>query len=253
MKMKKKAIFYLAMLLSVFANAQQSAVVSGGVATGTNGTITFSIGQLIDDSYSSGNYAITLGVQQPYEVSDPLPVQLLSFKAVLQGNQALLTWKTAHEQNSKSFEVEKKPATSNDFSFLASLAAKGNNGDEVYNYRDNSLTEGITYYRLKKVDNNGLSNYSQIVLVNLQSSNSATLKVYPNPALTQMNIAFNAKESKKYNLQLIDALGRTVISKQISCIQGSNTISWNIAELSAGEYILKAVETEITPVKIIKK
>ena len=251
--MKKYVLLvYVTILFTIFANAQQSPVAAGGVATGTNGTVTFSIGQLVDDTYSSGNYTITPGVQQPYEVSDPLPLQLLSFTAALQGNQALLTWKTAHEQNANSFEVEKKAATSNDFSFLASLAAKGNNGDEVYQYTDHSLTEGVTYYRLKEVDKNGLDNYSQIVLVNLQSSNTATLKVYPNPVLTQMNITFNATENKTYQLELVDALGRTVINKQVSCIKGSNTINWNVAQLTAGEYILKAVGTEISPIKIIR-
>ena len=250
-QIKKYIALPLLIAIGHLAIAQQSPVSAGGVATGTSGTVSFSIGQLVDDTYSSGNYTITPGVQQPYEVYDPLPLQLLSFTAALQGNQALLTWKTAHEQNANSFEVEKKAATSNDFSFLASLAAKGNNGDEVYQYTDNLLAGGVTYYRLKEVDNNGLNNYSQIVLVNLQSTNTTTLKVYPNPVLTQMNISFTASESKMYQLQLVDALGRTAISKQVACQLGSSTINWNVAQLAAGEYTLKAVG--IAPVKIIKK
>jgi hypothetical protein len=231
------------------AIAQQSPVSAGGVATGTNGSASFSIGQLVDDTYSSGSYAVTAGVQQPYEIYNPLPLRFLSFTATLRGDKTLLIWKTAQEQNTNHFEIEKKTQVNNDFSFLASVST---NRAEEYKYNDNSLSEGVTYYRLKEVDNNGLYNYSQIILVNLQSSNAASLKVYPNPLLTQMNIVFNATEYKTYQLVLVDASGRIVISKQVSCFQGSNSINWNVAQLKAGEYILKAVGTDLSPVKIIK-
>ena len=248
----KKLIIPLFILIVHLASAQQSPVAAGGVATGTNGNVSFSIGQLVDDTYSNGKNAITPGVQQPYEVSNPLPLRFVSFTATLLSNQTLLNWKTANEQNTNHFEIEKKVTSGNDFSVLGTVIAKEYTVDGEYQYIDHSLTEGVTYYRLKEVDNNGQDNYSQIVLVNLQSSNQTTLKVYPNPVLTQMNINFNATENKTYNLQLINVLGRTVISKQVYCIQGSNTINWNVAQLATGEYILKAVETEISPVKIIR-
>ena len=245
---KKTLILPFLIVLGHLAVAQQSPVSAGGDAKGTTGTISFSIGQLVDDTYSSGSNTVTEGLQQPYEVSNPLPLQLLSFTASLQGNQALLTWKTTHEQNVHHFEVEKKVSSSNNFSFLASLSAKG--GDELYHYSDNLVTEGVTYYRLKEVDNNGLGSYSQLVLVNMASCKIASLKVYPNPVITQLNITFNATESKTYQLQLVDALGRTVINKTVSCQAGNNTINWNVAQLAAGTYTLKAVG--IAPIKIIK-
>jgi len=250
--MKKLYLLSFALMFMVFANAQQSPVAAGGVATGTNGSVSFSIGQLVDDTYSNSSNTITTGVQQPYEISDPLPLQWLSFTAKLQGNQALLTWKTANEQNTNHFEVEKKAATSNDFSFLVSVATNLNSENESYQYADNTLTEGVTYYRLKEVDNNGLDNYSQVVFVNLQSSNATTIKVYPNPVVTLMTINFNAAENKTCQLQLIDGLGRTVLSKQVACVVGNNSVQWNVAQLAAGEYTLKAVGTDMRPVKIIR-
>lgn len=250
--MRKNTLLYLAMLLTVFATAQQSPVAAGGIATGNNGTVSFSIGQLVDDTYTNGSYTISQGLQQPYEVVDPLPLQLLSFTAMLKGKQTLLNWKTTNEQNTDHFELERKLSKENSFSFLATIKAKRNSSEALYQYADNLLTTGVTYYRLKEIDNNGLNNYSQVVLVNLQTTNTATLKVYPNPVLTQMNIIFNSAENKSYQLQLVDALGRTVISKQVACQLGSNTINWNVAKLAAGEYTLKALGTAVSPIKIIK-
>ena len=250
--MKKNSLLYLAMLLTVFATAQQSPVAAGGIATGNNGTVSFSIGQSVDDTYTNGSYTISQGLQQPYEVVDPLPLQLLSFTAMLKGKQTFLNWKTTNEQNTDHFELERKLSKDNSFSFLATIKAKGNNSEALYQYTDNLLVAGVTYYRLKEVDNNGQNNYSQIVLVNLKTTNVTMLKVYPNPVITQMNINFNASENKSYQLQLVDALGRTVISKQVACLLGNNTINWNVANLAAGEYTLKAVGTEMSPIKIIK-
>ncbi len=255
MNLHKKKTFLLPIVLlgiSTLSQAQQSSVAAGGDTKGTNGTVSYSIGQLVDDTYSDGNNTVTQGVQQPYEVSNPLPLQLLSFTASLQGNQALLTWKTTHEQNVHHFEVEKKASVSNNFSFLASLPAKGGNGNELYRYNDNLVTEGVTYYRLKEVDNNGLDSYSQLVLVNMALSKIASLKVYPNPVITQLNITFNATESKTYQLLLVNALGRTVINKTVSCQAGNNTINWNVAQLAAGTYTLKAVGIDVAPIKIIR-
>ena len=250
--MRNSLILLMYFSISQVAVAQQSPVVAGGDSKGTNGTVSYSIGQLMDDTYTDGNNTVTQGVQQPYEVSNPLPLQLLSFTASLQGNQALLTWKTTHEQNVHHFEVERKTSVSNNFSYLASMPAKGGNSDALYHYSDNLVTEGVTYYRLKEVDNNGLGNYSQLVLVNMASSKIASLKVYPNPVITQLNIIFNATESKTYQLLLVDALGRTVINKPVSCKAGNNTINWNVAQLAAGTYTLKAVGTDVAPIKIIR-
>ncbi len=50
--------------------AQESPTVSGGVATGTSGSVSFSIGQVLYKSQTGTNgYSITEGVQQPYEIS----------------------------------------------------------------------------------------------------------------------------------------------------------------------------------------
>jgi len=247
--------FFLPLLLIIASslNAQQSPVAAGGVAKGTTGTVSFSIGQLVDETFSGGNNSITPGLQQPYEVFNPLPLKLLSFTATLQGNHTLLGWQTADEQNTNHFEVESKVADNSEFNLLSSVAAKGNGIDnEIYQYIDHNPSAGVTYYRLKEVDNDASESFSQIVLVNLPPSNTASIKVFPNPVVTQMNITFTATESKTYQLELVDETGRIVIGKQVACQKGANSIVWNVAKLTAGEYSLKAVGTALSPIKIIK-
>lgn len=49
--------------------AQQSVNVTGGAADGSGGSLAYSVGQVVYQTYSSGSSSISQGVQQPYEVS----------------------------------------------------------------------------------------------------------------------------------------------------------------------------------------
>ena len=48
--------------------AQQATVVSGGNATGTGGSVSYSIGQVADKTQTGTTGTITQGVQQPFEI-----------------------------------------------------------------------------------------------------------------------------------------------------------------------------------------
>jgi hypothetical protein len=73
MKSKSQKIVKITLLASIFCSlfsvsAQQANVTSGGNATGTNGTSSYSIGQMSYSSASGTNGSVNQGVQQPYEI-----------------------------------------------------------------------------------------------------------------------------------------------------------------------------------------
>lgn len=55
-------------LFGGMAQAQQSVNASGSVATGSEGTVSYSIGQLIYTTNSANTGTVAQGVQQPYEI-----------------------------------------------------------------------------------------------------------------------------------------------------------------------------------------
>jgi hypothetical protein len=68
--MKTTTMMFL-LLLYVFATkaqAQQSANTSGGNATGTGGTVSYSVGQIDYNSTSGTGGTVSQGGQQPYEI-----------------------------------------------------------------------------------------------------------------------------------------------------------------------------------------
>lgn len=58
------------MLWAGLAQAQESANVSGGDATGNGGTASYSIGQVLYSTVNGSTGTITQGVQQPYEITN---------------------------------------------------------------------------------------------------------------------------------------------------------------------------------------
>ncbi|AWA30031.1 T9SS C-terminal target domain-containing protein [Flavobacterium magnum] len=95
----KKVFFLLPALICTGLRAQQSTVAGGGNATGSGGTVSYSVGQI---SYKSPDSAlITVGVQQPYEIivlgKDELPgIQLLAYPNPVRNN---LTLKNADDRD----------------------------------------------------------------------------------------------------------------------------------------------------------
>ena len=70
MKQKQVQQLFVAMALCISTSvfAQESSVASGGEATGTTGTVSYSIGQVSYSSESGSGGEISQGVQQAYEI-----------------------------------------------------------------------------------------------------------------------------------------------------------------------------------------
>jgi hypothetical protein len=59
----------VALIFSVGLHAQESPTATGGDATGTGGTSSYSVGQVVYTTATGTNGSVAQGVQQPYEIS----------------------------------------------------------------------------------------------------------------------------------------------------------------------------------------
>ncbi len=70
MKFTKKILLTNIMLLAVvFANGQTTATTSGGVASGSGGTVSYSVGQVVFNTNTGTNGSVAEGIHQPYEIA----------------------------------------------------------------------------------------------------------------------------------------------------------------------------------------
>ena len=194
--------------------------------------------------YSYGGQITDRGDFRISASGSALPISLLSFKGEHSGNQNILTWATANELNNAGFEVQYS-FNRTDFrklGFVNSKSANGNSSSVLnYQYVDNKAPGGNVYYRLRQIDKDGQSSYSNVILIKGEKINALTLNmIYPNPAKNTLNLVVSSPENNNISIMITDIAGKKVYQQGFSLINGGNNLDLDIAKLPAGTYFLKA-------------
>lgn len=105
-----------------------------------------------------------------------LPVKLLHFSALRKDNSVAVTWITTDEINMNRYEVERS-INARDFINIKSVTSLDKPNETKYAITDNNPLSGISYYRLKTVEDNGTVKYSKII--SLQYSTGNAVSIYP--------------------------------------------------------------------------
>lgn len=181
----------------------------------------------------------------------PLPVTFTSIKAYQttapggQGSNAAVEWKVANEINIQKYEVERSTDGTN-FIKLATQAATGNGGSDVtYNWIDINPVTGDNFYRVRSSGISGDIKYSSIVKVKVGKGNPV-ITVYPNPVINKtMSIQFSDMAKGNYQLRLINTIGQTVFTQQLTHTgaNGSQTVGLG-TKLAAGSYRLEIIKPD---------
>ena len=109
-----------------------------------------------------------LPVIAEFTFGSAVPVELKSFIAVSEGNNIQLRWSTSTETNNRGFEIERrkvKQAVNNDYWKMIGYRA-GHGTTTVardYSFDDINISTGKYQYRLKQIDFDGSTKYSQTI------------------------------------------------------------------------------------------
>ncbi len=110
----------------------------------------------------------------------PLPITLISFKAIEQGDGALIQWSTASETNNDFFTIEKSE-DGRVFNPVAMINGAGNSSSILnYSHFDLEVLNQVTYYRLKQTDFDGQYEYSNVIAF-IRNVKVVNHQLYPNP------------------------------------------------------------------------
>ncbi len=168
------------------------------------------------------------------EVQDAMastaPVELTSFTAKEIDEAILLNWSTATEVNNHGFEVERSTNGTEVWETLGFVNGHGNsNSPQEYSYVDSSPSSGSVSYRLKQIDNDGSSEYSDIVTINLVASKVFNVSQnYPNPFNPSTTINYSLPSAGSVKVQIYDVMGR-IITELVNGQQdaGFHNAVWN--------------------------
>lgn len=189
--------------------------------------------------YGPFTLASTSAQTNPFIAS--LPVNILSFSARRNGEKGLINWEVSADTEADYYELLSSTDNRN-FSVLTRITAQ--NGRLQYQYSDELLQPGTTYYRLRIVEKNGNSMLSKIAAIFLGKKGIELISANPSIVYQQTNVTIASSDRNNIQLFLTDVQGRIVKQQQVSLIQGTNTVSMNLSGIGAGLYYVSAISSE---------
>lgn len=118
-----------------------------------------------------------------------LPIELLYFNAVLNGDEVDLSWVTKTEIDNDYFTIERS-LNGEEWQAIYEVDGAGNSSNEIEYYEvDRDPFFGKSYYRLKQTDFNGEFSYSPIVSV--YQGGGQGMILYPNPVVSGDNLSLD--------------------------------------------------------------
>jgi hypothetical protein len=214
----------------------------------------------IGSQYSStgvGGYQILPRYISDFTPVPVVPVELVSFTANIAKGTAVLSWKTATENNNSGFEVERS-LDGKSFVKVGFVRGHGTTTKmNTYKFSDKLQNAGEFYYRLKQIDFNGTYKYSDVVKATSMVPKSFSLSQnYPNPFNPTTVINYDLPVASKVVLKVYDILGNevaTLVNKEEAA--GSYQIVFNSVntannkQLSSGVYFYRITAGNFTSIK----
>lgn len=169
---------------------------------GTTGTT--AAGTVVSSAAVTGFGPFTLASST---ITNPLPVELVTFAANCEQEDAVLRWSTASEYNNDYFTIESS-LNAHDWQAAAIIEGTGTTSNLTnYLWVDASNRGRDMYYRLSQTDYNGTTTLHEPVYLSNCSEADSRLSIYPNPAKSIVNILTDEKINQ---IRVLDPAGKAV-------------------------------------------
>ncbi|GAC1378986.1 MAG: hypothetical protein NVSMB45_00570 [Ginsengibacter sp.] len=228
----------------------------------TNGSVTFPSAGTYYDYFSGTNITATGASQsfflQPGEYhvylnrsSSALPVTIVSLSGNNNVSSNTLSWTITNEINVVAYEIER----STDGLSFGKIGSVNSSGKSDYTFNDDHLSSNVNlyFYRLRSIDKDGKSAYSEVVKIK-SGLITTFVEASPNPFNSYLSLSIYSDVATAGNIRVSDISGRTVLEQKSALNKGGNRITIHGSEpLSAGTYLVTVkTETEIKTIRVVK-
>ncbi|MFT7591251.1 MAG: hypothetical protein ACI9UJ_001174 [bacterium] len=175
--------------------------------------------------------------------ANALPVEFLYIRAKQDLHENKIDWATASEENNSHYIIQR----THDGASWESLDEIGGAGFSSnilkYTYSDQNPYSDVNYYRIKQVDYDGKFDFSEIVMVNsLVERADINLKVFPNPATDNVQVAWG-KDEETGKIVLL-GLNGSVIAEQLPDQYNATRI--DLTSVKDGVYFIQFIGSNST-------
>ena len=168
--------------------------------------------------------------------TNPLPIELTSWKGECDGGKVELTWSTSTETDNDYFTIEKS-ATGDTWEELARLDAAGNTlGETSYTYYDENVG-GLSYYRLSQTDVDGQTEVFSTVAAGCDADYTEIFNAWDNG--NELQVIVSSTETNICELIITDAQGNVMLNRPAQAInKGFTPFSLSKAGIATGLYVI---------------
>jgi hypothetical protein len=165
----------------------------------------------------------------------PLPLTWLFVKGEMLDGQSHISWGTAAEQNTKSFEIQ-HGLDGHTFTTIGTTPAAGNSASpSTYAWIHTTPATGINYYRIRQVDLDNKFTYSKVIPLLYNASLTKTTAL-PNPTKNTLTLLLAAPAERSI-LTVLSATGQAVMTSQLE--EGTRQQTLDLSALSSGIYFIR--------------
>jgi hypothetical protein len=207
-------------------------------------TYNYDITAMTNVSCTGGNYNSTIAtsalVRFRFEYCTcpgvVLPVNVYQFTATKIGQRTLLKWNGFDNSNSNNFHYESQVSRDGIHFETFEIIPKNTNDATAYSSIYTMPGSGRYFFRIKQINDNSRSYFSNIKYIDAGSESPVKFIVYPNPSNGIVGIKFDNITAGKYLVLINNAQGQNVVSKEIEV---SGNSYQQIATLTKGFYWVK--------------
>jgi hypothetical protein len=186
------------------------------------------------------------------EYASLLPVVLTELSVTHNQGTNTLQWKTASEQNSSYFMVQRS-SDGIKFENVGTVAAAGNSsGLKTYTFKDETPHSYVNYYRIIIVDRDNSKEYSSVVLV--KADNDKLLDIVAaevNGNSRNFNVTIATKKDQLVLMSVVDNNGRALFNERLILKVGTNFYKRNMQQAATGIYYVRLQTTKQSIAKTV--
>lgn len=212
--------------------------------------------KIVDFNSTSATTVIRFNIGRDFGTSDfgldnisvtnnTLPYTSIEFIGEKIGNANHLNWIVTNEIDVVQYEIERS-TNGLLFSKLETIASKATNTTANsklnYTFKDNNVSAGNKYYRLKQIEKNGSIEYSKIVLVKDAKNYGLSISnLFPNPVKNIATLHINSNQKNDIEITILNEVGNIVKQFKSTIISGDNFIQIKTSNLSTGNYFINII------------
>ena len=164
-----------------------------------------------------------------------LPIDLISFTAKSKEFSNIIEWQTALEINNDEMIVEKSDDLGNWVEIGREQSRASANSGAYYSVYDRTPFL-LSYYRLKSIDLDGSTQYSDVISVQRSLQEFTVRQVGPNPIVQDLEFAIESSSSVDAKILIHTITGDVIYEEDRSIQDGVSIVKIDFKDFAAGIY-----------------